>query len=167
MNTYAKSSNVYSRALADSTFAKKASEHLHNNQTILNNFTIDAFGNVCYNNKPLLTNVNSSLHQDSWINEEKTTLSLLINTLTIFTDNRLSSIMNTEFNIKNNILSVDEDNDNKIENQLRVVVTDGTITMLDVRIKPGDTQSYSLGISPNLKIAVEGKFDANYYMTAF
>jgi hypothetical protein len=165
---YPKKATVYTRAEADAVFAVQANEHVHANKTVLDKLTVDELGNPVFNSKPLLTSVNAATYQQHWTGQDETAaLKTIVDTFVIYQAQNFASILNAEFTVKNLIPSVDATTDNKPENQLRLVITDGAITLMDVNIPPLSVQKYILGISPNIKILIQGNFDANYYVGAF
>lgn len=169
-NEYVKKNNAYTRSQCDNKFALKETEHTHSNFNTLLKLSEDNSGNILFNDKVLLTELKATTYQKH-VSEEThdKELYLLIDSNSIFNMNEFKAIISSEFTIKNNIIS-NESTDNKEENQLHLVITDMDLTILDVFIKPSETQQYILGISPNIKVYVQlknGTISANYYMTAY
>jgi hypothetical protein len=165
---YAQQSAVYSKTQSDLLYATKTSEHLHNNFDLLQQLTTDTNNGLYFKGQKLLTNFQPYTYQSKWTNESKPTLNTIVNVNSIFLSNNINAIMNSEFTIVNNIVSVDNATDSKQENQVHLVVIDNTIKILDVYINAGRTQKYTLGISPNISIMVQGNnFSGLYYMTAY
>lgn len=165
---YPTRSNVYTRPEADARFALLSDAHVHANLDTLREFGDDGFGNATYKGRTLLTSIKSRMHQEQFLNRnEQFALKTIVDVATVFMTQEFSSILSSEFTIKNTIPVVDPITDAKLENQLRLVVNDGPITVMDVWLKPQETQKYMLGISPNIKVLVQGKFDASYVVSAF
>jgi|GEM_PF-1310141 len=111
------------------------------------------------------TSSEMNTYEEHWENENFKDIKLLANVKDIFNSNKYYAISNSEIVIRNNIASINKNIDMKEENQLHLIVMDNNIKVLDTFISPEDTQKYLLGISPNIKILVKGRFDANLYMT--
>lgn len=162
---YAKKATVYTKSESDARFSLKGTEHTHLNILTLNKFTEDLNGNVLFNGNKLLTSMKPFFYQQSWSNENQADLNVILNVNDVYNVQQYTAILESEFTIKNMIPSVDETTD--ANNMLHLVVSDGTLVVLDAQIAPESTQKYLLGISPNLKIMVRGTFSANYYITAY
>jgi hypothetical protein len=167
LNNYAPKSTVYTKNESNSLYASKLNEHIHTNMSILDRITEDSNGNIYFGDQKLLTNLKPYTYQKHWEKQSYTDSMLLVDVNTIFNTNQYSAILNTEFTIQNNIVSVDEKTDALAENQVHLVVIDNSIVVLDVLIPPGSVQKYLLGISPNVQIMVQGQFSSNYYLTAY
>lgn len=165
LSDYAKRSTIYTRSEADARFSLKGTEHTHTNILTLNKLSEDLNGNLFYGGKKLLTSIQPFFAQQHWNNEIRSDLSVILNVIDIYDAKGYTAIMESEFTVKNMIASVDPTTD--AQNMLHLVVSDGTIVVLDVEIEPGSTQKYLLGISPNTKIMIRGTFSANYYISAY
>ena len=168
-NEYVKKNDVYTKSQCDNTFALKSTEHTHANYNTLLKLSEDTQGNILFNDKILLTELKASIYQKQLTEETHNDLDLIIDVNSIFSGNNYQAIISSEFTIRNNIIN-NEDTNNIEENQLHLVITDLDLTILDVYIKPSETQQYVLGISPNIKIYVKlpnGTISANYYMTNY
>lgn len=157
--------NIYNKTQANNIFASKTLEHSHANLYALNNLQEDTDGNLTYKGSKLMTQVEPFYHEDHWVNEDYIALKQLIDMRTIYNTLNFTTIVNSEFTIKNLKPSTTPIEDE--DKALRLVVMDDTITILDVKILPQEVQKYLLGISPNTKVFVEGCFSANYYVSAF
>lgn len=165
---YLKKNDGYNKNQADARFSLKINEHYHTNKNCIDKFDESLDGKLIYNGKELLSDINITTHQENFTEEESLTgLKQIMSVSNIMDKNKYSAVMSSEFIVRNNIPKVDEETDNLSENQLRLVIMDDLITVLDVNIKPYETQKYSLGISPNSKIFIQGKYTANFYMTAY
>ena len=168
-NDYVKKNIVYTRSQCDNTFALKSTEHTHANYNTLIKLSEDSQGHILFNDKILLTELKASIYQKQLTEETHNNLDLIIDVNNIFTKNNYQAIISSEFTIRNNIIN-NEDTNNMDENQLHLVITDLDLTILDVYIKPSETQQYVLGISPNIKVYAKlpnGTISANYYMTNY
>ena len=168
---YAQKSNVFTKTQANARFSLKELEHIHTNETTINKFSEDINGQLYYGNKMVMTEITAYTYQKVFVQESHPiSLDLILDVNEVFTNNNYKAIINTEFTIRNNIEKTGTEEDDKADNQLHLVVVDNTLTVLDVYIKPSDTQKYILGISPNVKIMAQlpnGTFDATYYMTTY
>jgi hypothetical protein len=165
---YAQTNQIYTQTQSNLLYATKASEHLHNNFDLLQQLTTDSSNNLYFSGQKLLTNFQPYTFQLKWTNENKAILNTIVDVNSIFLSNNINAIMNSEFTIVNNIVSIDDTTDSKSENLVHLVVLDNTIKILDVYIKPSNTQRYTLGISPNISIMVQGSnFSGLYYQTAY
>lgn len=164
---YATKSTVYTKEESNSVFSSKINEHIHTNISSLNKITEDINGNMYFGGKKILTNLQPYTYQKHWDKQEFASSALLVDINTIFNTNTYNAIMESELTIKNNVVSVNEIEDAKSINQLHLVVLDNSLVVLDVLIAPGSTQKYILGISPNIQVMINGKFSANYYLTAY
>ena len=150
---YAQKSNVFTKNQANSRFSLKENEHVHSNIKTLNKISEDVNGQLYFNNKMIMTEITAYTYQQAFTQESHPiALDIILDVNEVFTSNNYKAIINSEFTIKNNIPETGTEEDDKIDNQLHLVVVDNTLTVLDVFIKPSDTQKYILGISPNLKI---------------
>lgn len=165
LSDYAKIGNVYTQAQCDARYSLKGTEHNHTNINALNSLSLSLDGKLLFNGQSLLTTITPFFYEQHWTSEEHVNLDVILNVATIMSSNGYSSIDSNEFVIKNMKLSVDEATD--MNNMLHLVISDGAIIVIDVLIKPEETQKYILGISQNTKIMVEGLFSANYYLNAF
>ena len=170
-SNYLQISNAFTKNQANARFSLKENEHVHTNSKVLNKLNEDVNGDLFFNNKRILTELQAYTYQQKFINESHPiSLDMILDINEIMTNNNYKAIMQCEFTIKNNISETGTDEDEKIENKLHLVVIDNTLTVLDVYISPSDTQKYILGISPNMKIMAQlpnGTFDANFYMTTY
>jgi hypothetical protein len=166
-NNYAQKSNTYTKGESDARFSSKINEHSHVNFNTLNKITEDLFGNMYFNGKKIVLDIQPRTYRNNWVSQDLSILTEFVNVNDVALNANFTAILASDFTVKNNIPSVDPVIDALPENQLRVVATDGTLTIVDVLIPPQSTQKYLLGISPNVKIFVQGKFDANYYLTAY
>jgi hypothetical protein len=167
LGSYAAKSTVYTKTESSALFSSKINEHIHTNITSLSKITEDVNGNMYFGGKKILTNLQPYTYQQHWDDRDFTSSTLLADVNTIFNANIYSAIMQSELTIKNDIASVNETEDAKAINQLHLVVLDSSLVVVDVLIPPGSTQKYILGISPNVQVMVNGKFSANYYLTAY
>ena len=168
-NDYVKKNIVYTRSQCDNTFALKSTEHTHANYNTLIKLSEDSQGHILFNDKILLTELKASIYQKQLTEETHNNLDLIIDVNSIFTKNNYQAIISSEFTIRNNIINNEETN-NLEENQLHLVITDLDLIILDVYIKPSETQQYVLGISPNIKVYAKlpnGTISANYYMANY
>lgn len=166
-NQYALKTNVYLKAECDARYAPMENSHGHANILTLDKISEDLSGNMYFAGKKIITELQPRTISGSWVGEDYLDLTEIMNVNDVFITNNLSAILGTDFTIKNNMPSINEVEDAKFENQLHIVAVDGTLVILDVYVPPQSTQKYLLGISPNIKINVQGKFDANFYMTAY
>ena len=157
--------NTYTKAESDAKFSEKGLEHTHVNFTTLTKFSEDAAGNIMYNGKNLLSKIEPFFYEQHWNGQTNATLDIVINIADVMQSKSFITINSSEFTIKNLISATGTDTDK--ENTLKLQVIDSNIIVLDVDILPQEVQKYVLGISPNIKIFVQGQFDANYYLTAF
>jgi hypothetical protein len=164
--SYALKDSVYNKDENNALFSSKVNEHTHPNMSTLNKLQGDDT-NIYYNSKKLLTELIPQTIQKQWKDTIYATSTLLLDVNDIFTTNKLNAIIDSEFIIKNNVPKVNTTEDVKEENQLHLVVTDNELTLLDVLIPPQDTQKYQFGITQNIKVNVNGKFTANYTLTAY
>jgi len=164
LSEYARKQNVYTKTEADLKYAAKFAEHAHPNISTLNKFSEDQNGLLMWNNKRILTTVEPYFYQELFNDEVRETLDLLIDTNDIYSKFNYTTIVNSEILIKNNKMI---DPNNTPDDDLKLVIVDGNITIIDVDLKPQERQKYILGISPNIKIYVRGSFEAKYYLGAF
>lgn len=153
---YAKKANTYLKVECDAKYGLKTYEHSHNNNSVLENLR-DIDGNLYYGNKLLVTSFNPTTYTKKFDKQTYKALGLLVDTSQIISEIGMKMINNAQILVKNN--SVDE--------YVHLVVNEGNIAIVDVRINPGESQQYTLGISPDIKITVEGNFDASYTVTGF
>jgi hypothetical protein len=165
---YAQTNQIYTQTQSNLLYATKNSEHLHNNFDLLQQLTTDSSNNLYFSGQKLLTNFQPYTYQLKWTNENKPILNTIVDVNSIFLSNSINAIMNSEFTIVNNIVSIDDTTDSKTENLVHLLVLDNTIKILDVYIKPSRTEKFILGISPNISIMVQGSnFSGLYYLTAY
>ena len=161
---YAKRADVYNKIQSNLLFASKNSEHTHTNPDVLDGFSTNEYGDLLFNGVSVLTNVEPKIKVLTFDNQDNAILNLVIDTAPIYQEIKGIFIAGSEFIIKNNIPSVDEASD--INNRTNLVVIDGGLEVLNVFIKPGETQKYLLGTSPNVKVYVQGQFSAQYTVEA-
>lgn len=162
---YMQKANTYTKAESDAKFSEKGLEHTHANFTTLTKFSEDAAGNIMYNGKNLLSKIEPFFYEQHWNGQTNAALDMVINIADVMQSKSFITINSSEFTIKNLISATGTATDK--ENTLKLQVIDSNIIVLDVDILPQEVQKYVLGISPNIKIFVQGQFDANYYLTAF
>lgn len=167
LTNYVTKNAIYTKEESTSLFSNKINEHIHTNINSLNKITEDSLGNMYFGGQKILTNLQPYTYQKNWNKQIYTSSTLLVNTNSILTTNNYSVIMESEVIVQNDIASSNDTENVKLENQLHLIAIDNSIVVLDVLIPPGSTQKYKLGISPNVKIMISGKFTANYYLTAY
>ena len=166
---YLKKGDVYSNEEALKIFADKLKEHWHTNLNCLNLLTMsDDNRDVYFNGNKILTSaLKPTTYEQHWTTVIMPSDTVILDVKEIFTSNSYTAVISAELNIVNNIQSVNDIEDAKPENQLHLTAIDNSITVLDVSIAPGETQTYELGISNNIQLSVKGNFTANYYMTVY
>lgn len=164
---FLKKGDVFTNEESKKIFADKLLEHNHPNKDCIDLLTMDLHDVYFKGNKILTTALKPTTYPKEWKSQINSESTMIIDVKSILTDNLYSAIIASEFNIRNDIASVDTTTDALEENQLHLIVSDNGITTLDVLISPANTQEYVLGISPNIKIYVKGSFSANYYMTVY
>jgi hypothetical protein len=168
LKNYSQVNLTYSKAQSDAMFASKTSEHIHDNLDVLKQLTSDVDKNLYFGGQKLLLNFQPNTYQQKWNGASQTTQATLVNVNSICIANKINAIMNSEFTIQNNIVSVNDTEDNKPANQIHLVILDNTLKILDIYIKPSEVQKYILGISQNISIMVQAtNFDAIYTMTSY
>ena len=159
--------NTYNKAEADAKYSLKENEHFHPNRSLLNRFSYDeAKGDLYFSDKKILMDLKPKFYQKTWNNEESLSqVSIILDVLPIYNSLAATSISNSEIILQNiqPLLNIEENEKNK----LYIKITDGLITVLEVELHPQETQKYILGISPNIKISVKGKYSGNFYLTGF
>lgn len=167
LGNYMQKGTAYTKDESNSLFSTKINEHIHSNMSTLNKITEDTSGNMFFGGQKILTNLQPFTYENHWDNKVYATSTLLVDVNTIFNTNSYNAILSSELTVRNNIAKVDETTDAKVVNQVHLVVMDNSIVILDVLIPPSSTQKYILGISPNIKVMVNGSFSSNYYLTAY
>lgn len=102
------------------------------------------------------------IYDVSWENQKNNTLIKIIDVKELFIEKNMRSIDKSELIIYNN--SIDSD---LKDNSIQLVVKDKDISIMDVKIKPQDTQKYLLGISTNTKVFVKGHFSGQLYINYY
>ncbi|MFR4986956.1 MAG: hypothetical protein ACLUCH_06130 [Lachnospirales bacterium] len=107
-------------------------------------------------------NAPTDMYEVSWENQTNNTLIKIIDIKELFIEKNMRSIDKSELIIYNN--SIDSD---LKDNSIQLVVKDKDIPIMDVKIKPQDTQKYLLGISTNTKVFVKGYFSGRLYINYY
>lgn len=107
-------------------------------------------------------NAPTDIYEVSWESQTNNTLIKIIDIKELFIEKNMRSIDKSELIIYNN--SIDSD---LKDNSIQLVVKDKDIPIMDVKIKPQDTQKYLLGISTNTKVFVKGYFSGRLYINYY
>lgn len=163
LNDYAKKSNMYSKIECDSKFSLKSNEHGHNNVAVLEKL-ISIDNELYYNGQKLLTSFNPTMHTIKGDNQNIENLTLLINTSNEIVKSGIRMINNAQFLVKNT-LAVKQDIQES--DNVTLIIEEGNIPIVNVKISPQESQQYTIGISPDVKIYIKGQFSYNYVLTGF
>lgn len=166
LSEYVNKANVYNKAESDFRYAFKNLEHQHENYNVLIGFKKDNEGNILFENKKLLTEIKPKMYKEILLAQSKPILTKIIDTFNIFNTQGFQTITASEILIKNTATKTGNEATDKA-NALKLVIKDGTLTLLDLIIFPEEVQKYQLGISPNTTVHVQGNYDLNYYVSAF
>ena len=164
---YTLKSNTYSKVESDAKYALKNNDHIHANMNVLKNFSESSDGKLLFGKKEILTDITPFVTQKGWTDVVNTDLSMIINMRSIYQEKNMKVIMNSEFLIRNTMPYISEDEPDYLDYVLRLVITEHNIVVLDTQIAPSTTQKYILGVSPDTKILVKGKFTANLCINSF
>lgn len=141
-------------------------DHTHSNLSILNGFDEDTNGNLLYNGSRIFTNFNPLTYKENWRQESSESLKLLVDYNTIFEEQDIKVLTNSEIVIKNeNILTGEKDIDEN--NKLHIKIIEDDFLVLDVFIRPEETQKYITGINPNTQIYIKGYFSGSLVINYF
>lgn len=163
LNDYMKKSNAYSKIETDNKYATINLQHSHTSLVALNKIT-EVDNEMYYNGNKVMVSLNPTTSTLSF-NENKVSLELLVDTSQEMNTSGIKMINNAQLLIANTLVSTN--NPYLPEDYVQLIISEGNITILDVKITPGESQQYVLGISPNVKVSAKGKFAANYVLTGF
>lgn len=164
LTEYAKKSDVYTKIQADYLFAEKSSEHTHKNINVLNAFTL-VNNELYHNGKKLITAFNPTTHTVSAQNVTAASLSLLVDTSAEMVNSGIKMISAAQILVKNETNTTN--NPYLEEDYVRLIISEGNITIIDVMIEPGTSQQYTLGVSPNVKVSIKGNYSCSYVLAGF
>lgn len=143
-------------------------DHTHSNLDILNDFSLDKYGQLRFRQHIIYPNFDPYNYQRQWENENVPTLTELVKYQEIFNEKDIRVITASELIIENkNDITGNPVTDKK--NAVHLVIKENGITVLDTEIKPKDVQKYVTGINPNTRIFIKGYFSGvlsiNYFDT--
>lgn len=148
--------NVYTKAETDAKYGLKTYEHAHDNTTVLSSFK-DLDGKLYYGKKEIFTDFNPTTFVKKFNGLAYATPELLIDTSQILVESGIRMINAAQILMKNNSAT----------EVAHLIVNEGDITIVNVELAPGESQQYQLGISPDIRITVNGEINANYTLTGF
>lgn len=145
LSSYCEKNQYYSKLVSDSKYAVKQLEHNHENKSILDSFSKDSSGNIMFENQRLLTGFQAfDISLEQLVNNEE--LTETYDFITISQQHKIQTILAAELLIKN----ISQDN-------ASFQIRDGSFVLLDLQLKPNETQKYNLGISKKIKILTQGE----------
>lgn len=155
LKSYALKNDYYTKLVSDTRYAIKSLEHDHLNKKTLDQFSVDTNGDVQFNNKRLLTEMNPlNISLELISNNEE--LTELYDMKTICTQNNLQAIIASEILVQNTS-----------ESEAIFQVRDGNFTLVTIALQPNEVQKYHLGISNKIKVFGKGKTSTMLTISAF
>lgn len=141
-------------------------DHTHSNLDILNDFSIDKYGQLRFRQHIVYPNFDPYNYSRKWENQNNPTLEEIVKFQQIFNEKDIRVITGSQIVIENrNNITGNSETDKK--NEVHLIVKEGGITTLDTKIKPRDTQKYVTGINPDTRIFVKGYFSGNLSLNYF
>lgn len=141
-------------------------DHTHSNLDILNDFSIDKYGQLRFRQHIVYPNFDPYNYSRKWENQNNSTLEEIVKFQQIFNEKDIRVITGSQIVIENrNNITGNSETDKK--NEVHLIVKEGGITTLDTKIKPRDTQKYVTGINPDTRIFVKGYFSGNLSLNYF